>query len=172
MHRYWPLWASLLTLSRKSLTLLLFASLMTAAVLACGDGAIESEDRSGSGLPNGELRDSVLLETLSVGSGHTCRVTRDGSVFCWGSNFDGQSTPPDGEFSSVSAGTAFTCAVKNDESLACWGSDLFGQLTTPVGEFSSVSSGWKHACGLRKGGSAVCWGGNEAGQASPPTGDF
>ena len=108
----------------------------------------------------------------------------DGSVKCWGSDWEGQSTPPSGEFISVSAGGYHTCGVRTDGSVECWGSnDDFngnevGQARPPSGEFASVSAGGIHTCGVRTDGSVECWGsnddfnGNEVGQARPPSGEF
>ena len=55
----------------------------------------------------------------------------DGSVACWGSDENGQATPPAGSFVSVSAGNLHTCGVRSDGSVACWGSDENGQATPP-----------------------------------------
>ena len=47
----------------------------------------------------------------------------DGSVACWGLGLDGQSSPPEGVFTSVSAGLFHTCGVRPDGSVECWGRD-------------------------------------------------
>ena len=91
---------------------------------------------------------------------------------CWGSDRDGQATPPAGEFASVSAGAAHTCGVKTNGSVACWGHDGFGQATPPAGEFASVSAGAAHTCGVKTNGSVACWGYDSLGQAAPPEGEF
>ena len=68
-------------------------------------------------------------EFISVSAGgwghHTCGVTTDGTVACWGNDGYGQSTPPSGEFASVSAGGYHTCGVKTDGSVECWGGDVY-----------------------------------------------
>ena len=61
--------------------------------------------------------------SISAGRNHTCGVGIDGSVACWGEDWSGETSPPDGEFSSVSAGRDHTCGVKIDGSVACWGSN-------------------------------------------------
>ena len=73
--------------------------------------------------------------SVSAGGLHTCSLTSDGSAVCWGSNYDGKSTPPRGSFTSVSAGGRHTCGVKAEDSVVCWGSDDIGQSTPPPGSF-------------------------------------
>ena len=63
----------------------------------------------------------------------------DGSVACWGSDYNGQATPPTGSFVSVSAGARHTCGVRSDGSVACWGSNEYGQATLPAGSFSPTA---------------------------------
>ena len=52
--------------------------------------------------------------SVEVGDYHSCGVTTDGFVVCWGKNTDarpvtvGQADPPRGEFSSVSGGGGIT----------------------------------------------------------------
>ena len=65
----------------------------------------------------------------------------DGSVACWGDDFDGESTPPDGSFLSVSAAYFHSCGVETDGSVVCWGDDSDGESTPPDGSFLSVSAG-------------------------------
>ena len=60
-------------------------------------------------------------EVLTTGSDHSCAVTADGSLECWGSNEFGQSDPPAGQYSEVSAGSTHTCALNVAGEVRCWG---------------------------------------------------
>jgi alpha-tubulin suppressor-like RCC1 family protein len=79
---------------------------------------------------------------VSAGTAHTCGLTTDGALYCWGNNAWGQlgigaKTPLNAfrplavvgatPFSSVSAGD-HTCAVGADGSTYCWGSNAYGAL--------------------------------------------
>ena len=110
--------------------------------------------------------------SVSAGTWHGCGVKADGSVLCWGSDDDGESTPPDDSFTSVSAGGSHTCGVKIGGSVLCWGSDDDGESTPPDDSFASVSAGGDHTCGVKTDGSVACWGGNDDGQSTPPSGPF
>ena len=110
--------------------------------------------------------------TVDAGDSHTCGMTTDESVVCWGHNDYGQSTPPSGTFSQVSAGGWHSCGVKIDGSVVCWGHNGKGRATPPSGTFSQVSAGGWHSCGVKIDGSVVCWGHNDSGQATSPSGTF
>ncbi|WP_437982280.1 RCC1 domain-containing protein [Sorangium sp. So ce117] len=100
-----------------------------------------------------ELHD---VEHLALGSGHSCAVLRDGTVWCWGSNDFGQagqqprpfvhapeqvhglgsvrqisadpSTADPDAPSLIAAGGAHTCMVTGDKkTVQCWGSNGLGQ---------------------------------------------
>ena len=64
---------------------------------------------------------------LTAGQYHSCALSVDGSVQCWGSNsgysdeYRGQAVPPAGEFIALSAGSISTCGIRKDQTLACWG---------------------------------------------------
>jgi hypothetical protein len=58
----------------------------------------------------------------------------DNSVTCWGANYAGENTPPDGTFVQISAGPDFTCGVKTDGTIACWG-NLDSAFPPPTGTF-------------------------------------
>ena len=82
--------------------------------------------------------------TLTAGEEHTCAILDDGSVSCWGYNYNGQlgdgtttdrSTPT--QTSSlgtgrtavaITAGAYHTCAILDDGSVSCWGNNYYGQL--------------------------------------------
>ena len=109
---------------------------------------------------------------LSAGEYHTCMVRDTGAVACWGSDIDGQATPPAGSFVSVSAGLLYTCGLRDTGAVTCWGLDDYGQSTPPADTFVSVSAGGLHACGLRDTGAVACWGSDSHGQSTPPAGTF
>ena len=121
---------------------------------------------------NDHSADQAGFTLVSAGGHHTCGVTADGSVECWGDDSDGQSTPPVGSFTSVSAGGDHSCGVKTDGSVECWGSDTEGQSTPLDASFSTVNADLYHTCGVTTDGSVECWGRNTSGESAPPDGSF
>jgi alpha-tubulin suppressor-like RCC1 family protein len=134
---------------------------------------------------------------IAAGIGHTCGVTEEGAVKCWGSNSYGQlgdGTTSDSllpvlvsDLSSgvvaVSAGGFETCALSTGGSVTCWGYGMNGELgngvwgnsSTPV-SVSGLSSGViqisvgnDFACAVTAGGAAKCWGSNIRGSLGDGT---
>jgi alpha-tubulin suppressor-like RCC1 family protein len=131
------------------------------------------------------------------GRGHTCAVTTDTSLLCWGYNslgqlgdttYPGRGTPmlvpglATGA-RAVTAGGEHTCALRTDGTVLCWGDNFYGQVgdgTTPP-RFSptpvtglgagqrSVAAGDSHTCAVTHGGAVSCWGSNWAGQLGDAT---
>jgi alpha-tubulin suppressor-like RCC1 family protein len=132
---------------------------------------------------------------VSAGFDHTCGVTTDNRVYCWGSNARGQmgngtflggSTPVAvvgaRRFRQVSAGYVHTCAVSLFDVAFCWGNNDNGRLGDgtrtehlwPVRvhgalRFRRVVAGGFHTCGVTTGSRAYCWGRNEHGQLGDGT---
>ena len=138
---------------------------------------------------------SFLLgfESMAAGDQHTCGITSDQSLWCWGANLYGE-VGVDPEVSdflelprrvgakswlSVSAGQRFTCAIDEDESLFCWGRNRWGALGTDESQDVShsepklvddsedwleVVSGNIHSCARRQDSSLWCWGSNSSAQ--------
>lgn len=90
-----------------------------------------------------EVLSEHTFQSLSAGSNHTCAITVQGEIYCWGLSASGQlgggftdgliqSTPAlvfgEHSFKSVSAGRTHTCGVTTDDETYCWGDDFFGQL--------------------------------------------
>jgi alpha-tubulin suppressor-like RCC1 family protein len=86
------------------------------------------------------------IRAVSVGDEHSCALTHDGDVLCWGGNPRGQlgsATTVDalapqrvlhlaGPAQAISAGYAHTCALVAG-SLQCWGDNTGGQVGTNPG---------------------------------------
>ena len=103
---------------------------------------------------------------------HSCGLRIDGSIVCWGNNYDGQAEAPGGSFTQVSAGGYHSCGLRIDGSIVCWGNNRYGQAEAPGGSFTQVSASGRLSCGVRADGSIVCWGDNRYGQAVVPGGSF
>ena len=130
---------------------------------------------------------------VSVGTGHTCALTLNGGVKCWGDNGYGQLgngtstatrlTPVDviglnEDVQAISLGWSHSCALTTHGGVKCWGENSFGQLgdgtstnrLTPVeviglgGGVHAISAGYTHACAVMASGSVKCWGYNFFGQ--------
>src|SRR5437879_184612 len=116
---------------------------------------------------------------------HTCGVTTDGAIYCWGFNGRGQlgdgthtdrfvptlvQGPAGVTFQAVSAGGQHTCAVASTGDAYCWGRNEFGRLgdgtavdrtlpvrvAAPAGvTFTSVGTGAGFSCGLAAAGGSV-----------------
>jgi len=128
---------------------------------------------------------------VAAGTEHTCALTVEGSVKCWGNNAYGQlgdgtyassSTPVDvvglGNVTALAAGGYHSCALTASGGVRCWGDQYFGELgdgdtgvQTRLADVSglasgalALASGGHHTCALVAGGRLKCWGANWSGQ--------
>ena len=129
---------------------------------------------------------------IATGSSHTCAITMQGALYCWGENSGGQlgtNTPnymnevPEvvqgltSGVTHVSLGYGHTCAVHNGAA-KCWGMNTEGVVGLPSGVQQSptpvqvpnltsgvtgITAGMYHSCAIHNGG-AKCWGGGSAGK--------
>ena len=148
-----------------------------------GDGTKDSRSLPGA---VANLGSGVLAVT--AGNDHTCAITTESGVMCWGKNSGFQlgngspseslvPTPTFGLASGVdaiSAGNAHNCALSSGL-LECWGNNNAGQLgdnnapnaaSTPVeveglsSGVAAVSAGTAFTCAIKTGGALECWGDN------------
>src|SRR5690606_25163024 len=86
---------------------------------------------------------SQQFRQISGGERHTCALTAEGTLWCWGQNIQAQlgtgasgadvSTPTAVQagtvkFSAVTAGSAHSCALGVDGTPYCWGQTSSGRL--------------------------------------------
>jgi alpha-tubulin suppressor-like RCC1 family protein len=129
---------------------------------------------------------------LSAGANHTCGLTAEGGVECWGYNAFGQAGVKTAEvvtrptaiatalkFTGIAAGFTHTCAIAEGGSAYCWGDSRTGQggagvsggstavpsqVRVPQGtEFRMIGAGGGFSCGLTADEHVYCWGSNERG---------
>ena len=132
------------------------------------------------------------VAAIALGGSHSCALTTEGGVWCWGYNGAGQlgdgttavlravPVPVSGLSSGVALISAYnhTCAVTTGGRLKCWGYNVYGQLgdgtttdrTAPVAVpglprgVVGIATGSTHTCALWKRGGVQCWGNNDDGQ--------
>lgn len=112
----------------------------------------DGSEQLGNGIASGGTTAATSLVAppsgytdVVIGSLHTCALTLDGSVTCWGSNDLGQlgnatvggfldapatevALPGGLSAVALAAGGRHTCALLTDGQMTCWGSDSNGQL--------------------------------------------
>jgi alpha-tubulin suppressor-like RCC1 family protein len=172
------------------------------ACLRTRDGLVhcwgdDTAGQLGRGTPGEPSPGAVKVEgltgvvTIAAGDKHTCALTADKSVWCWGQNSQGElgqastaapiATPTQvpglRPVVSLAAAGAHTCVVDGAGQITCWGANTFGEcgpasaatMTTPVdvpvgAPVSALALGGQHTCVVVQAGTVKCWGRNQDGQ--------
>ena len=151
-----------------------------AGTLEADAGVADEQDALDAGLRTALQH----VERFAAGGAHTCALTADDELYCWGRDAEGQvdGTPADQpirspkrvdlpEPTAVSAGGSHTCAVA-ENGVWCWGSARFGQSGSEIVEEGAlgpelvagtedaieVAAGARHTCARTKDGHVLCWG--------------
>lgn len=152
-------------------------------VVACKNGTLETiETCKGPCVGAGECR---LTVKLGVSFENACALLDDGSVWCWGSAYQGAlGRDPGTPWTATPApvpglegvvdfglGTYFGCARRDTGRVACWGANTAGQLGSGAGEWrmealdieslhdiSELFVAAETACARAKDGTFECWG--------------
>ncbi len=171
------------------------ALMLSGAVKCWGNGA---SGQLGNGSESARLEPVNVTDlggvalAITAGNYHTCALTSQGGVKCWGSGLDGQLgnsetdnqlVPVDvaglgSDVLSISAGDSHTCALMSTGTAKCWGNGNSGRLgnndvvnqlvpVEVVGLTSgllSLAAGGLHSCAVTSSGGAKCWGYGFSGQ--------
>lgn len=125
------------------------------------------------------------VEKLVAGRDHSCLLTAEGGVHCWGSNTNGQlgnggtggwsafAAPVVGLESGatdIASGEFHACAVTMLGGVRCWGAGRGSGPGTPLdisglpGVVVSIAAGENFTCALLDSGEVRCWGDNFSGE--------
>ncbi len=132
---------------------------------------------------------SNTIDTVDVGSTHSCARSTGDDVWCWGANANGQvgdgstsnRTTPGAALlngsQTVSTGGTHTCSIDTGGQARCWGDNTNGQLginsttqqLSPVAlptltNAAEIDLGLDHSCAIDTNGQTICWGDNGKGQ--------
>jgi alpha-tubulin suppressor-like RCC1 family protein len=154
-------------------------------VAYCWGEEISGRDWGGRGASSNStpvaIAGGASFVELDVGDAHSCGLTADDGVYCWGHNERGQlgDGMPLGwmarevvtaQFSHVVTGQQHSCGLSSG-SVYCWGDGEWGQLGTGSRDRSAVpvavpglvnvtrlSTDGHRICALTQAGDAYCWG--------------
>jgi len=165
------------------------APLVLISIAACGNG--------GSGGPGGPTADGspprldAIPLHIAAGGQHTCAVTPDGAVRCWGAGNASQLgqgragdssvgllVPGVSDVDQVALGYEFSCARAKSGATQCWGANPRGALgdgttaiqvsprpvTLSIDHLPDQAQGHWSSCALHDGGQVSCWGDDSSGQ--------
>jgi alpha-tubulin suppressor-like RCC1 family protein len=132
----------------------------------------------------------VKAIAVAGGLSHTCAIAPDHTLWCWGSDVDGelgdgamaatntsvQAASLGTHVTAVTLGAHVTCALSDSKVVSCFGLNDHGQAGVAGGQpvavptalalpsLTRVALGGAHACARQVGGGVFCWGSDGRGQ--------
>ena len=178
-----------LSVAHRSKIFLILALISLIGLLSVFEAPVSSANTSAAFLSS----TNAIEPGVSLGDQHSCVLSNDGLVKCWGNNLFGQLglgttgtlenealdviglTEP---IAAITAGWSHTCALTTLGNVYCWGRNAHGQLgdgsttnrLSPVkvkviqGNAIAVDAGSQHTCAILEGGGLMCWGANSSSQ--------
>jgi alpha-tubulin suppressor-like RCC1 family protein len=117
------------------------------------------------------------VKDVALGERHSCALTEDGSVICWGADDAGQlgrlggAGPVDiHDATAIAAGGTASCATLRDHTVRCWGRVPPRRSPTSVtrveglADVVEVAMSSTHVCAVRAWGGVACWGSDDEGE--------
>jgi hypothetical protein len=105
--------------------------------------------------------------------GAACARDAAGAIRCWGSDYDGRVTSPEGNWSSFILPNSYLCMLDAAGSVQCSGLETVAGAALPTGAgHRSLTGGFRFGCALDAADRAVCWGDNTVGQLAAPVDRF
>ena len=124
----------------------LLGMFLTLTLASCEDSGSQSKAKERI-RSSAEARPTFERQSLAVGRLHSCAVTKDKKVLCWGGNINGHL----GNNSTTS--TSYPVYVVD-------GDNSTNHLTNIV----EVAAGSDHTCALKSSGEVLCWGVGDSGR--------
>lgn len=145
-------------------------------------GQLGSWKESNTAEPRDVGRLDVAVHSVLAGGEHSCALTLDGSVWCWGRSDSGEAgsyedvqypaevTELHQRVNQLSVGGGHSCALIRDGSVECWGFGGRGQLGHGFEDSSvplqvkglpkaqQVIAARAYSCALTVDGEVYCWG--------------
>ena len=145
-----------------------------------GDGTYEDRSIATEVLTNDN---DLMVSKVVIGSNHACALISNGSVMCWGQEYEGKlgygvergswdvaNTPnytaplPDGRLAvDIGVDTSSTCAVLDNGSISCWGLAGYTLLRSSVNNQPNVGYSFENGITVE---SITSFGGRENGRIS------
>lgn len=160
-------------------------AVLSGGQVACWGGNSRGQLGTG-GLDNQSSHTPIVIDglggvfDLDTGTNHSCVITADRAVSCWGGNLGSEADRRLPEriagaagVLDVVAGRSHTCALHFTGTVSCWGSGQAGQLGPDAEAFTrvaqhieglagveAISAGGDYTCAVLMSGGLRCWGGD------------
>eukprot|EP01083_Nonionella_stella_P279192 949780_1 len=143
--------------------------------LGCGDtnNRGDGDNQMGDKLSEVDLGTGFIPTQIAAGWQHTCALSTDNKVKCWGGdNYcelgygDGVDLGTGFIPTQIAAGWQHTCALSTDNKIKCFGGNTYGELGYGDGYVDlgihfipiQIAAGREHTCALSTYNKIKCWG--------------